>query len=79
MTRLNAAAAGYPHLSPNMPVGILQTEKKGQAHRRIGAMQLVCRKEATDPSARTRAQVSKQTTEIRGQEKRGKPAKRHML
>ena len=34
MTPLNAAAAGDPHLSPNMPVGILQREKKGQAHRR---------------------------------------------
>lgn len=34
MTPPNAATAGYPHLSPNMPVGILQTEKKGQARRR---------------------------------------------
>lgn len=64
-----SAAGGDP---PERKKGPGTREKRGQGS--------WCAKEkATDPSARTRAQVSKQCTEIRGQGKRGNLLKTHTV
>lgn len=55
-------ASGDP---PDSKEGPGTQQKSGQGD-------LFAKKEVTDPSAGTRAQESKETTEIRGQEKRGK-------
>lgn len=66
-----------PSPQPKRASGDPQAEGRAGDVGETGVRQLVCKKAATEPSARTRAQASKQSTAIRRQEKRGKPAKGH--